>query len=121
MRPRTVVFQNKIKASGINPLDSKIRVGQAAHAKRQVPAILGIDLAGVVEAAGSSVQKFKLDDEVYGMAGGIGEVQGSLAEYAACDADLLAKKPVNLTMEETAALPLIFITACRYFSRCCRC
>lgn len=101
----------KIKASGINPLDLKIRVGQAAHAKRQVPAILGIDIAGVVEAVGSSVQKFKLGDEVYGMAGGIGDVQGSLAEYAASDADLLAKKPANLTMEEAAALPLIFITA----------
>jgi NADPH:quinone reductase-like Zn-dependent oxidoreductase len=38
-------------------------------------------------------------------------VQGSLAEFAAVDADLLAKKPARLTMREAAALPLIFITA----------
>jgi len=48
---------------------------------------------------------------VYGMTGGIAGVQGSLAEYAAVDADLLALKPSNLTMKEAAALPLIFITA----------
>jgi NADPH2:quinone reductase len=45
------------------------------------------------------------------MTGGVGGLQGSLAEYAAVDADLLAPKPANLTMREAAALPLIFITA----------
>jgi NADPH:quinone reductase len=45
------------------------------------------------------------------MAGGIGGQQGSLAEYIAVDADLLARKPRNLSMREAAALPLIFITA----------
>jgi len=38
-------------------------------------------------------------------------VQGSLADFVAVDADLLAIKPANLTMIESAALPLIFITA----------
>ena len=45
------------------------------------------------------------------MTGGVGGLPGSLAEFAAVDADLLAPKPANLTMREAAALPLIFITA----------
>lgn len=101
----------KIMASGINPLDLKIQAGQAAHAKAILPAILGIDMAGVVEGVGEGVTGFKAGDEVYGMTGGIAGVQGSLAEYAAFDADLIAVKPSNLTMKEAAALPLIFITA----------
>jgi NADPH:quinone reductase-like Zn-dependent oxidoreductase len=101
----------KIRASGINPLDPKIKAGQAGHAKVQLPAILGIDMAGVVEAVGEGVKRFAAGDEVYGMTGGIAGIQGSLAEYAAVDADLLAIKPRNLTMREAAAIPLIFITA----------
>jgi NADPH2:quinone reductase len=101
----------RIKSSAVNPLDLKIRAGEAAHARQPLPAILGIDLAGVVEAVGSGVTAFRRGDEVYGMTGGVGGLQGSLAEYAAIDADLLAPKPANLTMREAAALPLIFITA----------
>jgi NADPH:quinone reductase-like Zn-dependent oxidoreductase len=101
----------RIKASGVNPLDTKIRAGQAAHARHPLPAILGIDLAGIVEAVGPDVSAFHTSDEVYGMTGGVGGVQGSLAEYAAVDARLLARKPENLSMREAAALPLIFITA----------
>jgi NADPH2:quinone reductase len=101
----------RIKSSAVNPLDLKIRAGEAAHARQPLPAILGIDLAGVVEAVGSGVTAFRSGDEVYGMTGGVGGLQGSLADYAAVDADLLAPKPANLTMREAAALPLIFITA----------
>jgi NADPH2:quinone reductase len=101
----------QIKAASVNPLDTKIKEGKAGHAKTQLPAILGIDMAGVVVAAGKDVKKFKAGDEVYGMTGGIAGVQGSLAEYAAVDADLLALKPKNLTMGEAAAIPLGFITA----------
>src|SRR5713101_2861956 len=101
----------RIEASAVNPLDLKIRAGQAAHARQPLPAILGIDLAGIVEAVGDGVTTFRHGDEVYGMTGGVGGLQGSLAEYAAVDADLLAPKPANLTMREAAALPLIFITA----------
>jgi NADPH:quinone reductase-like Zn-dependent oxidoreductase len=43
---------------------------------------------------------------VFGMTGGVGGLQGSLAEYAAVDAELLAEKPANLSMREAAALPL---------------
>lgn len=101
----------RIHASGVNPLDVKIRAGEAAHARHSLPAILGIDLAGVVEAVGPGVTAFRRGDEVYGMTGGVGGVQGSLADYAAVDADLLAPKPSNLAMREAAALPLVFITA----------
>ncbi|WP_416235419.1 zinc-dependent alcohol dehydrogenase family protein [Nitrospirillum sp. BR 11164] len=101
----------RIQASGVNPLDTKIRAAAAAHARHPLPAILGLDLAGVVEAVGPGVTTFRPGDEVYGMTGGVGGLQGSLAQYAAVDADLLALKPANLTMREAAALPLVAITA----------
>lgn len=101
----------KIIASGTNPLDIKIRNNQAAHAGVILPAILGIDLAGIVEAVGPDVTSFEKGDEVFGMTGGVGEVAGSLAEFAVVDADLLAVKPSNFSMREAAATPLIFITA----------
>ena len=101
----------RIAASAINPLDTKIRAGAATHALHPLPAILGIDMAGTVEAVGAGVTRFHHGDEVYGMTGGVGGIQGSLAEYAAVDADLLALKPANLAMREAAALPLAMITA----------
>ena len=101
----------RVEASGVNPLDTKIRSGTAAHAKVTVPAILGIDLAGTVVGVGPEVTRFTAGDEVYGMTGGVGDNQGSLAEYAAVDADLLALKPTSLTMRQAAALPAVDITA----------
>jgi NADPH2:quinone reductase len=101
----------RIKTSGVNPLDLKIRSGNAPHAKHPFPAILGMDLAGTVEAIGTGVTAFKAGDEVYGLTGGVGGIQGSLAGFAVVDADLLAPKPANLGMREAAALPLTFITA----------
>src|SRR5215813_1457811 len=101
----------RIHASGVNPLDTKIRAGIAAHARHPLPAILGIDLAGVVEQLGDGVATFRPGDEVYGMTGGVGGVPGSLAEFAAVDARLLAQKPANLSMRQAAALPLVAITA----------
>jgi NADPH2:quinone reductase len=101
----------RIAASSVNPLDTKIHAGAAEHARHPLPAILGIDLAGTVEAVGSAVTEFRPGDEVYSMAGGVGGLQGTLAEYAAVDADLLALKPENLSMQEAAALPSVVITA----------
>src|SRR5262245_23940363 len=100
----------RIAASAVNPPYVRIRVGAAAHARHPLPAILGLDLAGTIAATGEDVARFRRGDEVYGMAGGVGGQQGSLAEFAAVDADLLALKPANITMREAAALPLIFIT-----------
>jgi len=101
----------RIKATALNPLDTKIRAGEAAHARHPLPAILGIDMAGIVEAVGPGVISFRVGDEIYGMTGGLGGLQGSLAEFAAVDADLVALKPRNLTLRQAAALPLIAITA----------
>lgn len=101
----------RVAAAGLNPLDTKIRAGKAAHARHPLPAVLGIDLAGTVVAVGPDVDGWQAGDEVYGMTGGVGGVQGSLAEYAAVDARLLAHKPVSFSMREAAALPLGFITA----------
>jgi NADPH2:quinone reductase len=101
----------RIKASGLNPLDIKIRAGSAAHAKHPLPQVLGIDMAGVVEAIGQGVSHFQVGDEVYGMTGGVGGIQGSLAQFAAVDVRLIALKPSNLSMKEAAALPLSFITS----------
>jgi NADPH:quinone reductase-like Zn-dependent oxidoreductase len=101
----------EVRASGVNPLDLKIRAGSAAHARHPFPAILGLDLAGVVTAVGAGVTSFQAGDAVFGMTGGVGGVQGSLAQYAAVDARLLARKPANLGLREAAAVPLGFITA----------
>ena len=101
----------RIKASGINPLDAKIRAGQAAHARHPLPNILGMSLAGVVAALGDGVTGLRAGEQVYGMTGGVGGLQGSLAEYAAVDADLLALMPTNLSMREAASLPLNLVTA----------
>ena len=101
----------RIAASGVNPLDTKIAAGAAPHARPSLPAILGIDVAGTVAAVGDGVTTFHVGATVYGMAGGIGGIQGSLAEYGVFDAALLAPVPLGLSMREAAALPLVFITA----------
>jgi NADPH:quinone reductase len=101
----------RIAASGINPLDTKIHAGAAEHACHPAPAILGMDLAGTVEAVGSAVTDLRRGDEVYGVTGGVGGLQGTLAEYAAVDANLLAIKPANISMREAAALPTVLVTA----------
>ena len=101
----------RVEASGVNPLDIKIMAGAAGHARVTPPMVLGLDLAGVVAEIGAGVTRFDVGDEVYGLTGGVGDRQGSLAEYAAVDAGLLARKPVRLSMAEAATLPLAAITA----------
>jgi NADPH:quinone reductase-like Zn-dependent oxidoreductase len=101
----------RVHASGVNPLDTKIRAGNAAHAGVVFPAVLGVDLAGVVEEIGNEVNEFREGDEVYAMGGGVGGLQGSLATHIVVDVDLLALKPKNLSMREAAAMPLAVVTA----------
>jgi NADPH:quinone reductase len=113
--PRPTLTMNqvlvRVHASGVNPLDTKIRAGQAAHARQPLPAVLGLDMAGIVAEVAPNVTAFSPGDEVYGMVGGVGGLPGTLAEFVAVDADLLARKPKNLSMRQAAALPLITITA----------
>ncbi len=101
----------RLHASAVNPLDVKVADGAAAHARQPAPAVLGIDGAGVVEAVGSGVTAFRKGDEVMGMLGGVGGLQGTLAGFVAVNAELLGPKPANLSWREAAALPLVFITA----------
>jgi len=101
----------KVHASGVNPLDIKIRAAKAPHAQQALPAVLGIDMAGVIEEVGEYVTSFRVGDEVYGMVGGVGGHQGTLGAYLSVDASLLALKPTSLSMREAAALPLSVITA----------
>ncbi|MDY0745542.1 zinc-dependent alcohol dehydrogenase family protein [Paucibacter sp. R3-3] len=107
--PGQVLVQ--IEAAGLNPLDAKIRAGQAAHAKQPLPAVLGLDMAGTVRAVGAGVTQWRIGDEVFGMVGGVGGHPGTLAEFVAADARLLARRPVALAPREAAVLPLAFITA----------
>jgi NADPH2:quinone reductase len=113
--PRPVVSPGKVRvrilAAGLNPLDTKIRAGQAAHARQPAPAVLGIDMSGTVEAVGEGVEGFAPGDAVYGMTGGVGGEQGSMAGFASVDARLLAHAPSRLPLADVAALPLGFITA----------
>ncbi|TCC08783.1 NAD(P)-dependent alcohol dehydrogenase [Kribbella soli] len=67
--------------------------------------VLGRDLAGTVEAVGSAVTRFAVGDEVYGAG------RGSFAEYAVAVEDQLARKPVNLSFEQAAAVPVSAATA----------
>ena len=67
--------------------------------------VIGSDVAGVVEAVGGEVSRFKPGDEVFG----IGE--GTFAEYARAPEDKLAPKPANLTFEQAAAVAVSGSTA----------
>lgn len=100
-----------VKASSVNPVDTKIRSGVYAPASPEMPAILHGDVAGVIESVGEGVTEFKVGDEIYGCAGGVVGTQGALAEFMLADAKLLAKKPKSLSFAEAAALPLVSITA----------
>lgn len=102
----------RIAATSVNTVDTMIRqMGKELPISPNPPAVLGMDFAGTVEAVGEGVSGFSVGDEVYGCAGGLGELQGALAEYMAADARLIALKPKNLSMREAAALPLVAITA----------
>lgn len=101
----------RVAASGLNPLDLKIRAEQAAHARHPLPAVLGLDLAGEVEAVGPGVEGFVVGQGVYGLVGGVGGLQGAQAQYVAVDARLLARRPRTLLARDAAALPLVAITA----------
>ncbi|PIQ97428.1 MAG: quinone oxidoreductase [Nitrospinae bacterium CG11_big_fil_rev_8_21_14_0_20_56_8] len=109
IRPGHVLLQ--VKASSVNPLDYKIRRGDAASIGPALPAVLHGDVAGTVVEIGEGVEGFQLGDVVYGCAGGVKGIPGSLAEMMLADARLMAPVPKNLPPEEAAVLPLVSITA----------
>ncbi|MEL7224594.1 MAG: zinc-dependent alcohol dehydrogenase family protein [Cyanobacteria bacterium J06576_12] len=102
----------KITASSVNTVDTMIRnMGKELPLSPDAPAILGMDFAGTVEAVGEGVTAYSAGDEVYGCAGGLADLPGTLADYIVADANLMAHKPKNLSIREAAALPLVAITA----------
>lgn len=101
----------KTVATSVNPLDCKLRKGSYANLVPHFPMILHGDMAGVIEAVGEGVTDFSVGDDVFGCVGGLLNISGALAEYVLADAALIAHKPKTLSLIESAALPLVALTA----------
>ncbi|MGW6929412.1 NAD(P)-dependent alcohol dehydrogenase [Lentzea sp. NPDC054927] len=102
----------RVRASSVNAADWHIMRGDPYFARLFLglrgpkSRIRGMDFAGVIEAVGPGVSgMLQVGDEVFG------EVEGSFAEYVRVPAGLVERKPVNLTYEQTATLPLAGNTA----------
>jgi NADPH2:quinone reductase len=111
-KPGHVVL--KVKATSLNPVDHKI-LKKNLGINPTLPATLHMDVAGVITELGEGVTALKIDDEVYGCAGGLkgeaGNIEGALADFMLVDSTLMALKPKSLSLSESAALPLVTITA----------
>jgi len=101
----------KVAASSINPIETKIRSGLVPGITPAFPAILNADFSGEIVALGDNVPQWNIGDEVFGCAGGVGTLQGALAEYMLVDVDLIGKKPKNIDHATAALFPLVSITA----------
>ncbi|MED2040021.1 NADP-dependent oxidoreductase [Bacillus wiedmannii] len=100
----------EIHAASINPIDFKIRDGKVKMLlKYEMPLILGNDFSGVIVKVGSKVTRFKVGDEIY--ARPRKNKIGTFAEYIAIHEDDIALKPVNLSFEEAASIPLVGLTS----------
>jgi len=113
-KPVTAAGQTLIEvhAASINPVDSIVRAGYMQKmVKLQFPATMGMDVAGVIVAAGSDVGSLKVGDRVYGSAGLPTGGSGAFAEYAAANAGRVARMPAGLTFVQAAALPLAGVSA----------
>jgi alcohol dehydrogenase len=100
----------EVHAASVNPVDLRIRNGKLKQVvPLRLPIAMGIDFAGVVTRVGSSVQRFKPGDEVYGQSDL--ERIGTFAEYVATNEDSVALKPPGLTLEEAAAMPMVSLTS----------
>lgn len=110
----------QVYASSVNPVDWQTNkalsfVPQFAFHQ---PLILGSDLSGVVLEKGSKVSEFEIGDAVYGTNGisidSVADrpcITGTYAEYTAVKANKIAKKPVNITFNQAATIPLVALTA----------
>lgn len=105
----------RIRAAALNPYDWHMMRGDPYVARlsgvvgltRPKTRVAGIDAAGEVEAVGAEVRGLRPGDEVMGFC------PGSFAEFACTTADLLVRKPANLTFEQAAAVPVGAVTALR--------
>ena len=106
----------RVKAISINPVDAFVRQNKSSlqgvlkPGKDEDTFIIGWDISGFVEQAGSDVTEFKKGDEVFGMVNFPGNGK-AYAEYVAAPANQLALKPRNVSFEEAAAATLAALTA----------
>lgn len=96
-----------VRAAGVNPVDWKIRAG-ALGTSNDVPAVLGVEAAGVVEAVGQDVDGFAIGDEVFGSTA---TGSGGYAQQALLSAAATARKPAGLPFTTAAVLPVAAATA----------
>jgi NADPH:quinone reductase-like Zn-dependent oxidoreductase len=100
-----------VQAAGVNPADWAVMSGLPYIARpvygmrKPKIRVRGTDVAGQVEAVGTSVTRFRPGDEVFGWC------SGSFADYAAASEDALALKPNNLTFEQAASVPMAGLVA----------
>lgn len=99
-----------VRASSVNPIDWKLREGYAQRWwPLELPAVMGLDLSGVVVGVGEGASGWRCGDEVVAYLGPKG--RGAYADYARVDAAVLAKKPASLGFVEAGAYPLVALTA----------
>lgn len=107
----------KIHATATNPADWHLMRGKPFLARIEAgwpkpKTKLGLDIAGTIEAVGSSVTQWQPGDEVFGELAGDGKTRGGgFAEYACAKENMLARKPANVTFEEAASTPVVGFTA----------
>lgn len=106
-RPGPGEVRVRVHAVGVNPIDGKIRSGaMEAVFPTALPAVPGLEVAGVVDALGEGVDDLGIGDEVLGWAD-----SGAYAEYALASVTGLAPKPAGLDWAHAAALPVASETA----------
>jgi NADPH2:quinone reductase len=98
----------RIKAAGVNPVDTYLRTGIYAQAPK-LPYTPGKDGAGIVEAVGSDAVKFKPGDRVYTA----GSITGTYAEFSLCREEDLGLLPENVSFEQGAGVWTPYATAYR--------
>jgi NADPH:quinone reductase-like Zn-dependent oxidoreductase len=105
----------KVLAASVNAADWHVMRGKPLFSRatlgllRPKHKILGLDVAGQVEAAGNGVTRFQPGDEVYASLGDHG--YGGFAEYVAVPVDVMSPKPASLSFDEAAAVPTAAVTA----------
>lgn len=110
--PRDVLV--RVRASSVNPIDTKIRAGgQRGAVRLRLPWILGFDVAGEVLAVGGGVTRFRPGDAV--IASPTHKRPGCWAEQVVIEESALAPKPARWSFAEAATLPLVGLTAWRCF------
>ena len=108
--PRSTEVLVRVGAVSVNPVDTYIRNG-ANYSELPQPFIVGCDLAGVIEAVGSGVQRFKAGDRVWATNQGLVGRQGTFAEYCAVDERWVYPTPKGVSDEAASACALVGVTA----------